>query len=95
MNTIMKLDRSGIEYLANKKKKVQQKHKPNPNPKRCLESGKEGQFAHESNTSPPTPLPKHAIPFAFNAHYMLRKDTSGKVKVMFIGPPNKNRSKQI
>ena len=40
-------------------------------------------------------LPKHARPFAFNAHYMLRKDSSGKMKVMFLGPPNKNRPKKI
>ena len=41
------------------------------------------------------PLLKHARPFAFNAHYMLRKDSSGKMKVMFLGPPNKNRPKKI
>ena len=40
-------------------------------------------------------MPKHARPFAFNAHYMLRNDSSGKMKVMFLGPPNKNRSKKI
>jgi hypothetical protein len=39
------------------------------------------------------PLPKHAKPFAFNAHYMLRKNSSGKMKVMFLGPPNKNMPK--
>ena len=26
---------------------------------------------------------------------MLRKDSSGKMKVMFLGPPNKNRPKKI
>ena len=26
---------------------------------------------------------------------MLRKDSSGKMKVMFLGPPNKNRPKLI
>jgi hypothetical protein len=40
-------------------------------------------------------LSKHARPFAFNAHYMLRKDFSGKMKFMFLGPPNKNRPKKI
>ena len=33
--------------------------------------------------------------FAFNAHYMLTKDSSEKMKVMFLGPPNKNRPKKI
>ena len=26
---------------------------------------------------------------------MLRKDSKGKMKVMFLGPPNKNRPKKI
>jgi hypothetical protein len=26
---------------------------------------------------------------------MLRKDSSGKMKVIFLGPPNKNRRKKI
>ena len=89
MNTVMKMDRSGIGYLANQEKKAQAQHqhqnKSNPKPKRCF----------ECQTPPPQPLPKHARPFAFNAHYKLRKDSSGKMKVMFLGPPNKNRPKKI
>ena len=89
MNTMMKMDRSGIGYLANQEKKAQAQHqqqyKLKPKPKRCF----------ECQTPPPQPLPAHARPFAFNAHYMLRKDSSGKMKVMFLGPPNKNRPKQI
>ena len=99
MNTVMKMDRSGIGYVANVEKKKaqaqQQQSKPKPKPKRCFEYGQEGHFAHECQTPPPQPLPKHARPFAFNAHYMLRKDSSGKMKVMFLGPPNKIRPKKI
>ena len=98
MNTVMKMDRRGIGYLANQEKKVQaqhkQQHKSKPKPKRCFECG-QGHFAHEYQTPPPQTLPKHARPFAFNAHYMLRKDSSGKIKVMLLVPPNKNRPKKI
>ena len=41
------------------------------------------------------PCLKHARPFAFNAYYMLKKDSSGKMKLMLLGPPNKNRPKKI
>jgi hypothetical protein len=44
---------------------------------------------------PSTLLPKHSRPFVFNAHYLLRKDTSGKVKVTILSPPNKSRPKKI
>ena len=91
-----------FRYLANQEKKAQaqqQQHKsklkPKPKPKRCFECGQEGQFAHECQTPPSQPLPKHARPFALNADYMLRKDSSRKIKVMFLEPPNKNRLKKI
>ena len=76
MNTVMKMDRSGIGYLANQEKKAQAQQQHKSKPKRCFESRQEGHFAHERQTPPPQPLPKHARPFAFNAHYMLRKDSS-------------------
>ena len=82
MSTVMKMDRSGIGYLAHQEKKAQaqyhQQHKSKPKPKRCFVCGQEDHFSHECQTPPPQPLPKHARPFAFNAHYMLRKDSSGK-----------------
>ena len=40
MNTVMKMDRSGIGFLANQEKKAQaqhqQQHKSKPKPKRCF-----------------------------------------------------------
>ena len=43
MKTVMKMDRSGIGYLANQEKKAQaqqqHKSKPKPKPKRCFECG--------------------------------------------------------
>jgi hypothetical protein len=98
MNTVMKMNRSGIGYLANQEKKAkaqQQQSKSKPKLKRYVECGQKGYFAYECKTPPPQPLPKHARPFAFNTHYMLRKDSSEKMKVMFLGPPNKNRPKKI
>jgi hypothetical protein len=98
MNTVIKMNRSGIGYLENQEKKAnaqQQQSKSKLKPKRCVECRQEGHFAHECKTPPPQPLPKHARPFAFNAHYMLRKDSSRNMKVMFLGPQNKNRPKKI
>ena len=99
MNTVMKMDRSGIGFLVNQVKKAQvqhqQQYKSKPKPKICFECRQEGHFTHEYETPPPQPLPKHVRPFAFNAHYMLRKDSSGKMKVMFLGPSNKSRPKKI
>jgi hypothetical protein len=66
-----------------------------PKPNKCFECAKEGHFAHNWNATLSTLLPKHLRPFAFNADYLIRKYTSGKVKVMFLGPPNKNRSNDI
>ena len=41
MNTVMKIDKSGIGYLANQEKKAQaqQQHKLKPKSKRCFECG--------------------------------------------------------
>jgi hypothetical protein len=40
-------------------------------------------------------LPKHSRPFAFNVCYVLIKVANGKIKLAFLGPPNKCRAKQI
>jgi len=57
MNTVMKIDRSGIGFLANQEKKDQAQHqqqyKSKSKPKRCIEYEQEGHFAHECQTPPP------------------------------------------
>jgi hypothetical protein len=70
-----------------KKATNQYKAKQTPKPIKCYECGK-GHFAHNCKATPPIPLPKHSKPFAFNAHYVLRK-------VTFLGPPSKSRPRQI
>ncbi|XP_066334301.1 uncharacterized protein [Miscanthus floridulus] len=105
MNTVMKSDKCGIGFKANQEKKAKAQHqaqrqtqhqyKPKPKPKRHIECGQEGHFAHDCKTPSPQPLPKHTRPFAYNAHYILRKNAKGKAEVKFLGPPNKNRPKQI
>jgi hypothetical protein len=89
MNTIMKKYNSFVQ----KKATNQNKAKQNPKPIKCYECGKEGHFAHNCKATPP--LSKHSRPFAFNDHYVLRKVANGKVKVTFLGPPNKSRPRQI
>jgi hypothetical protein len=97
MNTVMKNNKSGIGYnsFVQNKATSQYKAKQTPKPIKCFECGKEGHFAHNCKAKPPTPLPKHSRPFAFNAHYILRKVANGKVKVTFLGPPSKSRPRQI
>ena len=84
-----------LGHLAHQCSKPKKDKFKNKNKGKKDDSSNEGHFAHECQTSPPQPLPKHARPFTFNAHYMLRKDTSGKMKVMFLEPPNKNMPKKI
>ena len=97
MNTVMKNNKSGIGYNAFVQKKAITQYKPKQThkPIKCFECGNEGHFAHNCKAKPPTPLPKHSRPFAFNAHYVLRKVANGKIKVTFLGPPNKSRPRQI
>jgi hypothetical protein len=97
MNTVMKNNKSGIGYnsFVQNKATSQYKETQTPKPIKCFECGKEGHFAHNCKATPPTPLPKHSRPFAFNAHYVIRKVANGKVKVTFLGPPSKSRPRQI
>jgi hypothetical protein len=97
MNTVMKNNKSGIGYnsFVQKKGTSQYKAKQTPKPIKCFECGKEGYFAYNCKAKPPTPLPKHSRPFAFNDQYVLRKVANGKVKVTFLGPPSKSRPRQI
>jgi len=87
----MKMDKSGIGYKAQQCKLIKSQaiddQPSKPKPKRCFECGQEAPLPH--------PLPKHARPFAFNDHYIVRQDKSGKVRVSFMGPPNKQRPKKI
>jgi hypothetical protein len=84
MNTIMKNNKSGIGYnsFVQKKATNQYKAKQTPKPIKCWVW--KGHFAHNCKATPPTPLPKNSRPFAFNAHYVLRKVANGKVKVTFL-----------
>ena len=98
MNTVMKMDKSRTGYKAQQSKLIKSRathdQQSKPKPKRYFECGQEGRFAHECEAPLPPPLPKHARPFAFNAHYIIRQDKNGKVKVSFMGPPNKQRPKK-
>jgi hypothetical protein len=97
MNTVMKNYKSGIGYNSFVQKKAMSQYKEKQTPKlvKCFECGKEGNFSHNCKATPPTPLPKHSRPFAFNAQFVLRKVANGKVKVTFLGPPRKSRPRQI
>jgi hypothetical protein len=96
VNTVMKVDKNCIKYKSFVEKKENNQNKPKQvsKPIKCFQCGK-GYFAHNCKATPPTSLPKHSRPFAFNVHYLLRKDTSGKVKVTFLGPLNKSKPKNI
>jgi hypothetical protein len=67
--------------LVQKKVTNQYKPKQTHKPIKCFECGKEGHFAHNCKAKPPTPLPKHSRPFAFNVHYVVTKVANGKVKL--------------
>jgi predicted nuclease with TOPRIM domain len=97
MNTVMKNNKSSIGYnvLCKRKLLLNTSQSRLISLSNAVECGKEGHFAHNCKVKPPTPLPKHSRPFAFNAHYVLRKVANGKVKVTFLGPKGKSRPKQI
>jgi hypothetical protein len=53
---------------------------------------KENKYQQENKTIP-KPKSKRFFEYGKEAHCMIRKDASEKV--MFLGPPNKNRPKKI
>ena len=61
MNTIMKMDKSGIGYKAHQTKLIKSlaalDQPSKPKPKRCFECGPEGHFAHECMAPLPPPMP--------------------------------------
>ena len=97
MNIVMKMDRNGIGYLVNQEKKAQaqQQHKSKLKPKRCFKCEQEDHFAMSAKLHHHNPCPSMLDLLLSMLITCLERILVKKMKVMFLGPPNKNRPKKI
>jgi hypothetical protein len=64
-------------------------------PKWCTECLTEGHFMFECKVEPKKSMPKHLRPFAFNAHYVLQRNSKGVVKARFLGKKDESRPNKL
>ena len=91
----VQFDKNGLGFLP-----IKDKCKPAPSiklekPKWCVDCMTEGHFAFECNAPPKKPTPSHLRAFAFNAHYVLKRGTNGKVKAHFMGKKDNNKPMKL
>ena len=64
-------------------------------PKWCTECMTEGHFMFECNAPPKKPIDKQLRAFAFDAHYVLQRNSKGQVKARFMGKKDETRPKKL